>query len=123
MGLQYNRATSGKPNCYESPEVQLLDGVRDIPFTGSLVAYLVPTDSAQDCQLLGVILDEQGTLIVDCLHAEEEVLAFHRTCRDNSLEVSSWGVKIAAPCPPPENQLQVATWAASLFQQLSGGGR
>ena len=35
-------------------------------------------------------------------------------------EVSQWGLRIAAPCPPPENQLQVDAWAKSLFLQLRG---
>jgi hypothetical protein len=100
--------------------VQLVDGVRDIPYTGALTALLVPTDSDRDCQLLGVITDERVTLIVDCLHADEEVVAFRSTCRDNEVEVTQLDLKIAAPCPPPENQMQIDAWAASLYAQLVG---
>lgn len=117
MGLKYLRAPGG-PNCYQSPDVSLIDGERDIPYTGALTAFLVPTDSERDCQLLGVIIDDRVTLVVDCLHAEEEVLAFRRTCRDNALEVTERQAKIAAPCPPPENQMQIESWAASLYAEL-----
>jgi hypothetical protein len=113
---------NGKPICYESANVRLVDGIREIPYTGALTALLVPTDSAADCAVLGVFIDQRVTLIVDCLHAPEEIDAFHRACRDNAVEATPWGgVKIAAPCPPPENQMQVAGWAAGLFLQLTGG--
>lgn len=120
MGLQYNRAPNGKPNCFESPEVRLVDGVRDIPYEGTLAALLVPTDSDRDCQLLGVIVDDRLTLVVDCLHADEEISAFRSTCRDNAVEVTQLDLKLAVPCPPPDNQMQVEAWAASLFAQLVG---
>jgi hypothetical protein len=119
MGLRYVRGPGG-PNCFMSPDVRLIDGVRDIPYTGALTAMLVPTDSERDCHLMGVIVDERVTLVVDCLHADEEVAAFRRTCRDNSVEVTQLDQKIAAPCPPPDNQMQVEAWATSLFEQLSG---
>jgi hypothetical protein len=122
MGLRYGRTVNGRPNCFESADVQLLDGVRDIPYTGALTALLVPTDSERDCHLLGVITDERVTLIVDCLHADEEVAAFRATCRDNRVEITQLDVKIAAPCPPPTNQLQLEAWAASLYAQLVGDG-
>jgi hypothetical protein len=118
MGLKYARGPGG-PNCFISPDVQMIGGVRDIPYTGAPLALLVPTDSKRDCKLLGVILDDRATLVVDCLHADDEVRAFRSTCRANSIEVSEWGATINAPCPPPENQMQVSSWAQSLFEQLA----
>lgn len=119
MGLRYSRIPNGKPNCFESADVQVVNGVRDIPYTGQLIAILVPTDSDRDCHLLGVILDDQGTLVVDCLHADEEVIAFRRTCSKNKVAVTEHGKAIAVPCPPPTNVTQVSTWAAGLHKQLS----
>jgi hypothetical protein len=123
MGLRYYRAPNGKPNCYESADVRTVDGARDIPYTGSLSAILVPTDSDRDCHLLGVIIDGRMTLIIDCLHAAEEVQAFRSTCRTNAVEVTERDAKIAVPCPPPDNQMQIQSWAEELYVQLTGGDR
>ena len=119
MGLRYQRGPTG-PNCFESPDVRLIDDrIRDIPFEGSLAAVLVPTDSDRECHQLGLVFDERNTLIVDCLHSEDEVYAFRSTCTENKIElIVELTAPIAAPCPPPENQLQVGDWAATLFAQL-----
>ena len=121
MGLRYDRAlsASGKPNCYESSEVRLVDGVRDIPFEGALIAVIVPTRGGQGCQHLGLIFDDQSTLVVDCLHGEAEVRAFRAACRDNQIErVTELSASIMAPCPPPTNQLQIEDWRQKLFREL-----
>ena len=115
MGLRYLRGSTG-PNCYESPEVRLLEGARDIPYVGSLCAVLVPTDSEDDCQLLGLIFDDENTLVVDCLHSDDEVRAFHAACGDNGIErVAELTTSIMAPCPPPTNQTQISDWSLKLF--------
>jgi hypothetical protein len=118
MGLQYVSANGG-PICYESADVRLVDGVRDIPFQGSLSAVLVPTSSDRGCRFLGMIFDERTTLIVDCLHSEGEVRAFRAACARNHIStVTELTRQIMAPCPPPENQLQVMDWSARLFIEL-----
>jgi hypothetical protein len=119
MGLRYQRGPTG-PNCYESPDVQLIDGrIRDIPFEGSLIAVLVPTDSGRECNLLGLIFDDRATLIVDCLHADDEVRAFRDTCAENRIErIAELSAPILAPCPPPTNQIQISDWAAKLFSNV-----
>ncbi len=118
MGLRYNRAPNGKPNCYESADVQMIDGVRDIPFEGSLSAVLVPTDSERECRQLGLIFDGRTTLIVDCLHSDDEVRAFRFTCAENRISIAERTTSIMTPCPPPTNQTQVEDWAAKLFSEL-----
>jgi hypothetical protein len=67
-----------------------------------------------------VIVDDRVTLVVDCLHADEEIDAFRSTCRDNAVEITQLDLKIAVPCPPPTNQAQVESWAATLYAQLVG---
>lgn len=122
MGLRYIRGSTG-PNCFESPEVRLLDdGARDIPYSGALCAVLVPTESERDCQLLGLIFDDQSTLVVDCLHSEEEISAFRAACEANGIErVTELTASIMAPCPPPTNQIQVQDWSLKLFAELRPG--
>ena len=116
MGLRYLRASSG-PNCFESPDVRLMDGERDIPYVGTLCAVLVPTDADRDCQLLGLIFDDESTLVVDCLHSQEEVLAFRAACDANGIvAVTQLTTSITAPCPPPTNQIQVKDWSLKLFE-------
>jgi hypothetical protein len=116
MGLRYLRGSTG-PNCFESSEVRSVDGTRDIPYVGSLCAVLVPTDSGKECQLLGLIFDDESTLVVDCLHGDDEVHAFRAACGDNGIaQVTELTTSIMAPCPPPKNQLQVAAWGLKLFE-------
>lgn len=116
MGLRYSRGPSG-PNCFESPDVRIMDGRRDIPYTGGLVAVIAPTDSERECGMVGMIFDERGTLIVDCLHDEDEIGAFRISCRENSItNVVELATRIARPCPPPANQAAVPGWAANLFR-------
>jgi len=118
MGLKYPSTNSG-PICYESADVRLVDGVRDIPFEGSLTAVLAPTDSDRGCRLIGMIFDERSTLIVDCLHGEAEIRAFRAACEMNRISsVTELTTRITAPCPPPTNQRQVADWSAKLFNEL-----
>ena len=118
MGLKYLTANGG-PVCYESAEVRLVDGARDIPYEGSLAAVLVPTDSPGRCRLLGMIFDERSTLIVDCLHSEAEIRAFRAACERNGIHtVAELTMQIAAPCPPPKNQTQIEAWSTRLFDQL-----
>jgi hypothetical protein len=119
MGLRYVSANGG-PICYESADVRLVDGVRDIPYEGTLSAVVAPTDSERDgCPYVGFVFDDRNTLIVDCLHDDSEVAAFHSTCSDNRItRVAELSAPIARPCPPPENQLQVEDWAAKLYSQL-----
>lgn len=124
MGLRYNRPPGG-PNCFESPDVRIVDNQRDIPFTGTLTAVLAPvtpTDEDRDCQLVGMIFDDQGTLIVDCLHSQDEIDAFRLTCRDNMIAaVSELPRPIGRPCPPPRNQAQVSDWSGKLFRCYGAG--
>lgn len=116
MGLRYVRAPGG-PNCFESPDVRIVDNQRDIPYTGRLTAILAPTDSERDCQLVGMIFDERNTLVVDCLHSEDEVGAFRATCRENMIAaVSELPNPIKGPCPPPTNQAAVGDWTGKLFK-------
>ena len=118
MGLKYQSTNSG-PICYESADVQLVDGVRDIPFEGSLTAVLVPTDGGRGCRLIGLIFDEKSTLIVDCLHGEAEIRAFRAACERNMISsVTELTLQIMAPCPPPTNQRQISDWRAKLFNEL-----
>jgi hypothetical protein len=122
MGLNYQRGPTG-PNCYESPDVVVLEGARDIPYTGTLIAVLAPTDEDRDsedcCQRVGLIFDDECTLIVDCLHSEEDVKAFRVTCGDNMIgQVIELTALVPRPCPPPTNQTQVADWSMKLFYEL-----
>lgn len=116
MGLIYQRGPRG-PNCFESPDVRVIANERDIPFTGRLVAVLATTTSDRDCQRVGMIFDEQSTLIVDCLHSDEDVTAFKVTCRDNGIgAVTELPMAISTPCPPPRNQLALEDWRLRLFR-------
>lgn len=118
MGLRYISANGG-PVCFESADVQLVDGVRDIPYEGSLTAVLVRTDSEHGCRFLGVVFDDRSTLIVDCLHSEAAVDAFRATCERNQIStVTERTVQIATPCPPPTNQRQIEDWRMKLFNEL-----
>lgn len=126
MGLRYTRNVSAGPNCFESPDVRVVDGVRDIPYTGTLVAVLVPTESDREdhtgCQRLGLIFDDETTLVVDCLHSEEEIRAFRRTCEENRItRVVEHASLVPRPCPPPTNQTQIPDWSAQLFAELRPG--
>ncbi|HWU89082.1 MAG TPA: hypothetical protein VN253_17575 [Kofleriaceae bacterium] len=120
MGLKYLRA-SGGPNCFESPDVRIVNDERDIPFTGRLSAVLARTDSERDsecdCQVVGMIFDDETTLIVDCLHSDDEVNAFRTTCRDNMIDtVNELAIAITGPCPPPKNQAALGDWTQTLFR-------
>ena|SRR5689334_9026208 len=118
MGLKYI-STSGGPECFAASEVQVINGKRDIPYVGSLSAVLVPTDSAHGCQLIGMIFDDQRTLIVDCLHSDHAVRAFRAACKANGIEqVTELTRSIAAPCPPPTNLAQAQDWSKQLFHEL-----
>jgi hypothetical protein len=115
MGLKYLMGPGG-PNCFESADVQLVDGERDIPYTGTLSAALARTTN-RDCQRVGMIFDERSTLIVDCLHSDEDIAAFKRTCVENGIRsVVELAAPIAAPCPPPRNQLTLEDWRRRLFR-------
>jgi hypothetical protein len=121
MGLRY-LSVSGVPICYESAEVSLVDGVREISYAGSLSAVLVPAVSDHGCQYLGLIFDEKSTLIVDCLHGEAAIQAFRDTCAANNISmVTELTRSIMTPCPPPPNQRQVEAWSARLFTELCPG--
>jgi hypothetical protein len=104
--------------------VRIIDEQRDIPYTGRLTAVLAPTESTEtecECRIVGMIFDEQGTLIVDCLHSQDEINAFRITCRDNMIAaVAELPSPIARPCPPPRNQAQVADWSWKLFRSYGG---
>jgi hypothetical protein len=101
--------------------VRLMNGARDIPYVGSLCAVLVPTESDRDCQLMGLIFDDENTLVVDCLHSEEEVSAFRAACVENGIaQVTELTASIMAPCPPPTNQIQVKDWSLRLFELRPG---
>lgn len=116
MGLRYVRGPGG-PNCYESPDVRIVENQRDIPYTGSLIAVLAPVDSERDCQKIGMIFDGQGTLIVDCLHSDDEISAFRITCRENMItSVNELTIAITRPCPPPKNQAAIGDWTNTLFR-------
>lgn len=116
MGLRYVRGSSG-PNCFEAPQVRLIDGERDIPYAGALCAVLVPTDSEKGCQLLGLIFDDERTLVVDCLHGADDVAAFRAACERNGIEqVTELTTSIMAPCPPPTLQVQLTDWTQKLFE-------
>lgn len=121
MGLRY-RSLSRGPICYESAEVSLVDGVREISYQGSLCAVLAPAVSDHGCKYLGLIFDEKTTLIVDCLHSDSEVQAFRATCASNSISmVTELSRSIMTPCPPPPSQRQVEAWSARLFTELRPG--
>jgi hypothetical protein len=118
MGLKYISA-SGGPECFALSGVQVIDGERHIPYVGALSAVLVPTDSDEGCQLIGMIFDDQRTLIVDCLHSEAAVHAFRAACKANGIaRVVEVTRSIAAPCPPPTNLAQVQDWSMKLFHEL-----
>lgn len=118
MGLRYLRAPGG-PNCFESPDVRVIDGERDIPYHGTLVGVVAATDSDRDCHTVGVILDDQTTLLVDCLHDASEIDAFKASCRKNGMQnIVEVTTPIMAPCPPPKNQAQLGEWRAGLFREL-----
>lgn len=118
MGLRYVSANGG-PVCYESADVRIVDGVRDIPYEGSLAAVLVPTDNERGCNRIGLIFDDRTTLVVECLHGEEAIRAFRSTCAVNRIEtVAELATVRPDPCPPPPNQLQVEDWALKLFSEL-----
>jgi len=117
MALRYNRAKGG-PICFEFADVTLVDGAREIAHQGSLTAVLVPTHTDRGCHRLGLIFDDQRTLIVDCLHGEAEVRAFRATCEANKIPVTELTRSIITPCPPPTNQIQIADWSARLFTEL-----
>jgi hypothetical protein len=122
MALKYSNL-SGGPVCYEFADVTLVNGVREISYQGSLTAVIVPTDSDRGCHRLGLIFDERRTLIVDCLHDEDEVNAFRATCEANQIAtVAELTRSIRTPCPPPPNQIQVASWSAQLFTDLRPAG-
>jgi hypothetical protein len=97
MGLRYFRGPNG-PNCFESPEVRVINGQRDIPFTGALTAVLAPTYDEFACPVVGIIFDDQTTLIVDCLHSDDEIEAFLGTVRDNDIATVR---ELDHPDPPP----------------------
>lgn len=120
MGLRYSSSSSlAGPNCFESPDVRVIGGARDIPYTGTLIAVLAPTDSDEGCRLLGLIFDDVSTLIVDCLHSDDEIRAFRAACEANGIErVIEHATLIPRPCPPPTNQLQVMDWSVRLFTEL-----
>ena len=116
MGLRYLRGPTG-PNCFESPDVRVLDAQRDIPFSGTLTAVLVPTYAECACPFVGMIFDDRTTLIVDCLHSDDEVDAFLATARDNAIApVREVTTPILVPCPPPDNQAMLADWIDMLFR-------
>src|SRR5262249_24336854 len=71
MGLRDGRETNGKPMCFESSDVRLIDGQRDLPFSGTLSAVLVPTDAERVSPLVGMLFDDQTTLLVDCLDSND----------------------------------------------------
>jgi hypothetical protein len=121
MALRYSNL-SGGPVCFEFADVTRVDGVREIAYQGSLSAVLVPTESDRGCHRLGLIFDDRNTLIVDCLHSEEEVNAFRATCEANGIPVTERERSIMTPCPPPKNQIQVASWSAKLFTDLRPSG-
>jgi hypothetical protein len=118
MSLKYVSAAGG-PVCYESANVRVVDGEREIPYTGSLVAVLVRAQSSdQRCERIGMIFDAESTLIVDCLHSDAEVASFQEMCRQNAVALTELAQTIAGQCPPPANQLQVEGWADRLFREL-----
>ena len=117
-GLRYARETNGGPVCFESPEVRVIDGQRDIPVSGTLSAVLAPTYAECTCPFVGMIFDDQTTLIVDCLHRDDEIEAFLATARDNGIAtVGELTTPILTPCPPPKNQVTLADWRAMLFHE------
>jgi len=121
MSLRYARLAKG-PICYESMNVRIVDGDREIPYTGALCAVLVRAESSDHrCERIGMIFDAESTLVVDCLHSEAELTAFQDVCRRHEVKVVELPRTIAGPCPPPPNQLQVAGWAAKLFRELRPG--
>jgi hypothetical protein len=116
MGLRYTRETSGKPNCFEAPEVRVIDGQRDIPFTSTLTAVLAPTYAEFACPFVGMIFDDRTTLIVDCLYSNDEIEAFMATVRDNDIaNVRELTTSILTPCPPPTNEAMLEAWREMLF--------
>ena len=117
MGLRYLRAPGG-PNCFASPDVRIIDAQRAIPFTGTLTAVLVPTYAECSCPVVGMIFDDQTTLLVDCLRSDDAVDGFLATARDNAIAtVTELTTPILVPCPPPDNQAMRADWREMLFRE------
>ena len=116
LELPSSGAAQGKPNCFVSPDVRVIDGQRVIPFSGPLSAVLVPTDAAPACPLVGMVFDDQTTLLVDCLDSPEAVAAFLAMAGDHAIAtVPTLTTEIAAPCPPPETETAIEDWRAMLF--------
>jgi len=108
----------GGPICFASPDVRVIDAQHDIPFSGTLTAVLVPTYAECTCPVVGMIFDDRTTLIVDCLHSDDEVDGFLATAHDNAIAtVRKLTTSILAPCPPPTNQATLADWRGMLFRK------
>jgi len=117
MGLRYVSA-SGGPICFESSEVRVIDGQRNILFTGTLTAVLAPTYDEFACPFVGMIFDDQTTLIVDCLYNDNEIDGFLATARDNDIAaVQELTTLIPTPCPPPKNEATLEDWREMLFHE------